>query len=232
MQKTGLNQYSQYYYKYSSIYDQLSYAEDFPGKIINFLIPCIRGKKVLDLGCGTGKYLKIFSPYAQHITGLDLSNYQLILAKEKTAGLKNISLINCDAEKMKFENNSFDVILSCWVLGTIKDIPARTGIIKNVMRILKPGGIIFLIENDTDSEFETIRGRTNDPLSRTFSYNNWIMTEMGFDIAKRINTYFKFEDLNHASFVTGKIWGNETKKGVKSKIINHKVIIFKKTKLF
>jgi ubiquinone/menaquinone biosynthesis C-methylase UbiE len=224
----GLNQHSEHYFEKNEIYNIFSNAEDYPNEITKFLIPLVKGKKNLDIGCGNGKYLKLLSPFAKHITGVDQSLFQLNKAKEKTKNLKNIKFINIDAKKINFKKNSFDLAIACWVLGTINNANERKIIINKVMESLKPTGSFFLIENDINSEFEEIRERVNDPKNQTLKYNEWLIKEMDFKIEKKINTYFKFKNKNEAMNTIGNIWGEKAMAKVNEKVIKHRVLILKK----
>src|SRR3989339_737185 len=220
MTTKSLFENSEMYYKKSNIYEIFSNAEDKPNKIYKFFLPIIKNKIVLDLGCGNGKYLELFSKHAKLIYGLDKSKSQLQSAQKKTKNYSNIILMNSDVEKIPLENNNVDLIFASWVLGTIENLKKRMKIINEAKRILKPQGSFYLIENDYGGEFEDIRGRVNDPLKRTINYNNWL-TKIGFQEVKQIKTYFEFQSINECKKIIGTIWGQEASQKCHSNIINH-----------
>ena len=78
-----------------SFFEFFSIAEDYPNKIYKCLLPKIKNKVVLDLGCGTGKFMKKFYKEAVKYYGLDLSNEQLIIAKNKVKS-NNVQFICCN----------------------------------------------------------------------------------------------------------------------------------------
>jgi len=100
-----------YYNGISSGYDEL-YLEEQLEKygFIKSLIP--RAKKVLDLGCGTGKITEKLD--AGLVVGCDIS-FQMI----KKSAISN--KVVCCAEYLPFKDNSFDFILSLTVLQDIKN---------------------------------------------------------------------------------------------------------------
>lgn len=52
------------------------------------LMPDLRGRKVLDLGCGFGEHCKYFMEAgADHVTGIDISEKMLAVAKKSVYGL-------------------------------------------------------------------------------------------------------------------------------------------------
>jgi len=96
--------------------------------------------KILDLGCCGGSLLLSLQDIGfTSLHGIDLSENAIKLCKSR--GLPNVSLM--DGEKMKFKDNSFDVIIVSDVLEHIKDDSAA---LSESFRILKPSGklIVFV----------------------------------------------------------------------------------------
>jgi ubiquinone/menaquinone biosynthesis C-methylase UbiE len=218
---------SKSYHSEADIYERFSQAEDYPQKIISILKPLIAGKDVLDIGCGTGKYLVEFAPLSNSYYGLDISPEQLMIAKSKSIGmnLANVSFICSSAEKIDLPDNSIDAVISAWVVGTIQGIDRRASAISEAERILKKDGSIYLIENDIGGEFETIRGRYPD-IARTMEYNSWLEHDMGFAPLARFTTNFKFSSADEAKHVIGSIWGQAAGEMVKDRTIGHNIIIY------
>lgn len=99
---------------------------------------------VLDLGCGgmtLAKELEKISSF--HVMGVDIV-FKLLreLAKKRTP---NIPLTAGDAEFLPFKNNSFSLIAHNQVLHHFLE---RELVLSEIMRILKPGGILFSIETN------------------------------------------------------------------------------------
>jgi|SRR3989344_353170 len=108
------------------------------------LINPLRGN-ILEVGVGTGKNLSYYNKEAK-ITGIDLSPGMLSKAKERLKLLRrrNISLIEMDAQNLKFKDNSFDYIICTFVLCSVPD-PVKT--LKEMKRVVKPNGKILMIEH-------------------------------------------------------------------------------------
>ena len=214
---------SKAYYEDNDYYEIFSIAEDGENKVSNYLKNICKDKIVLDAGCGTGKFLNVLEEGSQEYIGIDLSEKQLEKAKVKSK--KDTSEFICsNLSNINLESNKVDLIICSWVLGTIIDITERNKCISELKRLLKSNGMIILIENDEDSEFEEIRNRTKD--SRTRDYNNWILAN-NFTIDKQIDTYFNFNYYNEAKKSFEVIYGPEISKKIKNNRINHKIIIFK-----
>jgi ubiquinone/menaquinone biosynthesis C-methylase UbiE len=98
----------------------------------------IQGKKVLDVGCGTGRHLSRL-PADNELFGIDLSESMLMEARAKnTAGSFEVA----SAEKLPFQENSFDVVFSSRVIQHMRD---QQKMIDEMSRVCKPGGKVILI---------------------------------------------------------------------------------------
>ena len=62
------------------------------------------------IGCGTGNYLVTLSGFVGKVTGLELNEGMLKKAREKTAHLKNIDLMQGDITDMPYPDSHFDAI--------------------------------------------------------------------------------------------------------------------------
>ncbi len=214
---------SKAYYENNDYYEIFSQAEDYENKVKDYLDNISKNKIVLDAGCGTGKFLNVLENNASKYIGIDLSNNQLLKAKTKSIS-NNSEFICSNLSKIPLEDNSIDLIVSSWVLGTITDIEERNNAINELKRLLKPNGIIVLVENSENSEFEIIRGRDKD--SRTKDYNDWILKN-NFILDCKFNTYFKFESLEEAKKCFEVIYGSKIASKIPSNKINHTIDIYK-----
>jgi SAM-dependent methyltransferase len=108
-----------------------------------FALGAVRcGEAVLDLGCGAGfdACVAAFTvgPTGR-VVGVDLSPEMLVVAERGRAasGLANVEFRQADVEALPFSDATFDVALSNGVLNLIPDKPAA---LREVFRVLKPGG--------------------------------------------------------------------------------------------
>ena len=224
MTNLNLSEKSKNYYEENDIYEIFSIAEDYPNKIYECLLPQIKNKIVLDLGCGTGKFMQKFYDKATKYYGLDLSDQQLNIAKRKVYS-NSVEFICCSAENIPLPDNSVDIIIATWVLGTILELDRRNKVLAEMRRVLKDNGSIYLVENDTGGEFEKIRNRYPN-IQRTKEYNDWIEGN-GFSCYNKFETYFKFNDKDQSKNVFSNIWGNEIGDKVNKEIIKQNIIIYK-----
>ena len=105
----------------------------------------LNAKQILDIGCGRGMQDVILTKYTTaDITAIDICPNNIIecnLLAEKNKLQDNITFIEADACKLPFKNESFDVIIS---LESAFHYPSREIFLKEVYRVLRPGGSFLL----------------------------------------------------------------------------------------
>lgn len=107
--------------------------------------------EILDIGCGAGR--TTFGLYKEgytNIVGLDLSK-EMIAACEKHKGESQINFIVGDAQKLNFEDNSFDACL--FSFNGLMGIPIaqrRENVMKEIFRVLKPSGYFIFTVHDRE----------------------------------------------------------------------------------
>jgi len=94
-------------------------------------------KTILDLGCGTGKFLECFLKARswEGATGVDFSVAMLQKARETVSG--NVIWLKEDFDSLPFLDGSFDLVVSGFTLRSVQKLPE---FLSNVHRILTPGG--------------------------------------------------------------------------------------------
>ena len=126
-------------------------AEASAAYLLAYLRPGIR---LLDFGCGPGTIsvglAKAIDPGVLH--GVDMEQSQVELAKAVAAanGRANVKFHVGDVTSLSFEDNFFD-IAHCH--NVLMHVPDTQAVMSEVMRVLKPGGIIACREMITDSSF-------------------------------------------------------------------------------
>ena len=113
------------------IYD--SCARAYKQKIESFA-KNIKDKKVLDFGCGFGNYTSFFTHSKNSVIGLDIHDI-------RSKNHRDFTLKVYDGYDIPFKSNSFDIVVS---FDVIEHIEHDLHSIKEMYRILKPGGQIFI----------------------------------------------------------------------------------------
>lgn len=112
------------------------------------------GALVLEAGCGPGAQTVILArknPAARFVS-VDISSDSLALARQavQQAGLANVRFEQADLLQLPFSDATFDAIFVCFVLEHLAaPLPALT----ELKRVLRPGGIITVIEGDHGSAY-------------------------------------------------------------------------------
>jgi len=101
--------------------------------------------KILDLCCGSGQATQVLVQYSQNVTGLDASPLSLKRAQQN---VPQAQYVEAFAEAMPFTDNSFDLVHTSVALHEMELNQLRQ-IIKEVYRVLKPGGIFALVDFHT-----------------------------------------------------------------------------------
>ena len=98
----------------------------------------IAGRRVLEIGCGMGSWTQTFVEWGCDVTAIDLTPYAVEMTRKrlKLAGLK-ASVMEMDARDMRALVDQFDFI---WSWGVIHHSPDTEQIVKEIHRLLKPGG--------------------------------------------------------------------------------------------
>ncbi|MCK4728185.1 MAG: class I SAM-dependent methyltransferase, partial [Desulfobacterales bacterium] len=96
------------------------FIADLEDQLLLGLLGHVRGERVLDIGCGTGRHLLMFLEMGLDITGLDASPYMLDIAREKLG--HRAELHQGLAEDLPFEDNSFDIATFITTLEFVDDV--------------------------------------------------------------------------------------------------------------
>jgi SAM-dependent methyltransferase len=103
--------------------------------------------RVLENGCGVGMYLEHLTPHVGSIIGLEFDP-----ERAQQAYNRSPSVVIAAGEELPFQQLSFDAILSHEVLEHVRD-DRRS--VEEMVRVLKPGGIILLFIPNRGYPFET-----------------------------------------------------------------------------
>jgi len=128
----------------------------------------VAGERILDVGCGTGIFSLELARLGVAVTGIDISEAMMDVARRKTedAGA-NIEFIKADAMQLPFTANSFDKIVSVSALEFTPDLKA---VLEECYRVLKPGGrlVIALIGGNSlwSGYYQAKAARDTDSLFR------------------------------------------------------------------
>lgn len=126
------------------------------------------GARVLDVGCGIGgPAMHLAGPLGCTVEGVTLSAAQAARAGEKAAELglaERTNFRQCDFMANDYPDASFDVV---WAVESLMHIADRAGFFAEVLRVLKPGGIVAIATwSVRDGELTEQETRTVDQILR------------------------------------------------------------------
>ena len=104
--------------------------------------------KLLDIGCGTGGFLReVKRNYPRlAVTGLDLSAPYLAVARRRLLSWSRVALVEGAGEAMPFPDAEFDVACCLYLFH---ELPARVrrAVVGEIRRVLKPGGVLIFVDS-------------------------------------------------------------------------------------
>ncbi|MDC1190431.1 class I SAM-dependent methyltransferase [Gammaproteobacteria bacterium] len=110
----------------------------------------LKGKKVLEIGCGMGSHSALISQYASELVSIDLTERAVKTTNKRFEifDIDNAKAIQVDAENMPFEDNSFDFV---WSWGVIHHSANTHIIVDQIHRVLKDDGKASLMVYNKNS---------------------------------------------------------------------------------
>ncbi len=116
------------------------------------------GMVVMDLGCGSGAFTAFVARavgergkvYAVDIQPAMLKQLERKLARPEYRGVKNIELRKAGAYDLPFADASFDLV---YMVTVLQEIPDRGRALREIKRVLKPGGILAVTELLFDPDY-------------------------------------------------------------------------------
>lgn len=104
----------------------------------------VKGEHILEVGVGTGKNFS-FYPAQARMTAIDFSPKMLAQAQRKRARKQmDVHLELMDVQRLYFADNSFDTVVASFVFCSV---PRPSKGLKEIYRVLKPGGQLILLEH-------------------------------------------------------------------------------------
>ena len=143
------------------------------------LLPDLDGKRILDLGCGTGERCKDYVRHgAAAVTGVDISEKMLAVAKAKNSD-PNITYLEMPMEDIGSIGGEFDVAISSLALHYVEDFQ---GVVKNIYRLLCDGGIFIFSQ---EHPLTTCYSGTGDRWTRDENGNKIYANLANYCVEKR-----------------------------------------------
>lgn len=109
------------------------------------LLGDVKGKKILDWGCGSGIYAKLLTKKGAKVKGFDISEEMIKIAKKENPGL---DLRVGSGLKIPFKEE-FDIVLASLAIHYVED---QNKVLKEISRVLKKGGYFIFSSGNPVAE--------------------------------------------------------------------------------
>lgn len=107
-----------------------------------FAAQLVKGKTVLDAACGEGYGSSLLAETASRVTGLDIDKEAVEQANKKY-GVEKLSYCSGSVEKLPFEDQSFDVIVSFETIEHVGE-EIQKNFLSEICRVLKKDGVLIM----------------------------------------------------------------------------------------
>jgi ubiquinone/menaquinone biosynthesis C-methylase UbiE len=128
-----------------------AYAELFVREKAFLLSHVPEGARVLDVGCGEGKNMKIALERTPHVTGVDVDPKAVADAQENFADKTGVSVQEVDGATLPFPDHSFDVVTLLMTLPNLEE--KKVVVLREADRVLRDDGV-FLLSTFAETAFD------------------------------------------------------------------------------
>jgi len=118
-----------------------------------YLLNSLAGDSVLDVGCGVGRISVHLAECGYRVTGIDVSEGQLTVAREISKSRnQDIDFVHSEGIMLPFKDEKFDSLIGFKILCYIPTRELRNEYLKEFYRVLKPGGACIITQNIVPDE--------------------------------------------------------------------------------
>ncbi len=200
----------------AAAYHALIAAEDVDGNLLPALqaITPLAGKRILDLGSGTGRIPLLLRGLDCQVISVDLHHAMLVEQRKQLLSQAG-RLVHADVRRLPLDGGVADIVIAGWAIGHFtgwysqawKHEVQKT--ISEMERALKPGGAMIILETMGTAAEKAVP--PNAPLAEYYAL---LENELGFS-KQVVATDYDFGSMERAAELTGFFFGDEMTDKVK-----------------
>lgn len=199
--------------KFADFYDEMMIYVDYDkwAKLIdNRIRELLTGKKIMEIGCGTGEILQRLAAYGYEVSGIDISEEMLRIAKAK---YDSLDIKKEDMRIIKNENEFDGVVCVFDALNYLQSFEELKLVFENIKRAIKPNGIFLfdlLNRKMIDSMFpEDIFADDRENMSIIWKHSYNEETDLdkistSFFIREEKNVYKRYDEVFYKKIYSSK----------------------------
>lgn len=138
------------------------------------LIGDVKGKRVLDAGCGPGLYVSELLARGADVVGCDASAHMIEVARTKVGDRADLRVHSLEEPFDWMETSSVDVAVSALVYHYVSN---RLGFLREMHRVLRPNGVLVISTHHPTADWQRLGGSyfAVEPVTETWS-EGWEIT--------------------------------------------------------
>ncbi|MBD3890184.1 bifunctional demethylmenaquinone methyltransferase/2-methoxy-6-polyprenyl-1,4-benzoquinol methylase UbiE [Olleya marilimosa] len=200
----------------TKMFDTISGEYDGLNRVISFgidikwrkkvvdIVKATNPENILDIATGTGDLaINLAETSAKKIIGLDISSGMLEVGKLKIKTKKldqKIDMVIGDSENMPFDDNTFDAIT---VAFGVRNFETLENGLKDILRVLKPGGIFVILETSVPTKF---------PFKQGYQFHSKVILPTVGKLFSKDKTAYKYLSESANAFPYGEALNNILRK--------------------
>ncbi len=210
------------------VFDALSRAEDPDGRLAATLSESagLAGREVLEVGCGSGHHSRRLARTAARWLAVEPAPALARLAARRLAEVGG-SVVRGRGQALPVADAAVDAVVATWVLAYLPR-RVRDAVLGEALRVLRPTGAVWLVENHWQSELQELRGKAGAPGRAELAplVDGW-----GFRVAATVETEIVFASTEQARRVLGWLCGDTAERALTERPrrrIGHRIVLLRK----
>jgi ubiquinone/menaquinone biosynthesis C-methylase UbiE len=210
-----MDHFQRIYASRAADYHAMIAPEDADGNLLQAIeaVTPLAGKRVLDLGTGTGRLPLLLAGRVKSLIGVDLHRAMLLENKRLKTG--DWRLAQADMRALPLPDACADIVTAGWAIGHLRGWFAENWrrqigrVLREMQRVAAPGGALLIMETLTTGALAPA-----PPTPALAEYHAWLESDWGF-VRQTIRTDYQFASVEEAIARTEFFFGAELAEKIK-----------------